>query len=137
MSSTLYPTDTSVSREPTPTPHTPQHHPHRQFTPQGQGQGQGQYTPQPQPHWSQYPSQQPSPYASPTPYAQPPGYYAEQAHLQTATQTSHDEYAREQARLANVTTLHQMFPDLDEEIVEAVLDGCGDLGLAIDRLLEM
>jgi hypothetical protein len=31
-----------------------------------------------------------------------------------------------------------MFPALDEEVVEAVLDSCGnDLGLAIDRLLEM
>lgn len=39
---------------------------------------------------------------------------------------------------ANVQTLHQMFPALDEEVVEAVLDSCGnDLGLAIDRLLEM
>ena len=35
-------------------------------------------------------------------------------------------------------TLHQMFPGLEEEIVEAVLEGCGeDLGIAIDRLLEM
>lgn len=43
-----------------------------------------------------------------------------------------------QARQANVHTLHQMFPDLDEEVVEAVLESCGDdLGLAIDRLLEM
>jgi hypothetical protein len=31
-----------------------------------------------------------------------------------------------------------MFPDLDEEVAEAVLESCGDdLGLAIDRLLEM
>ncbi|ORY35512.1 hypothetical protein BCR39DRAFT_563092 [Naematelia encephala] len=43
-----------------------------------------------------------------------------------------------QTRHANVQTLHQMFPDLDEDIAEAVLEGCGDdLGLAIDRLLEM
>lgn len=41
-------------------------------------------------------------------------------------------------RQANVQTLKQMFPALDEEILEAVLQGCGDdLGLAIDRLLEM
>ena len=39
---------------------------------------------------------------------------------------------------ANVQTLHQMFPALDEEVVEAVLESCGDdLGIAIDRLLEM
>lgn len=39
---------------------------------------------------------------------------------------------------ANIQTLHQMFPALDEEVVEAVLESCGDdLGIAIDRLLEM
>lgn len=41
-------------------------------------------------------------------------------------------------RQANVQTLHQMFPNLDEEVLAAVLEGCGeDLGVAIDRLLEM
>jgi hypothetical protein len=31
-----------------------------------------------------------------------------------------------------------MFPGLDGEILEAVLEGCNeDLGIAIDRLLEM
>ena len=46
--------------------------------------------------------------------------------------------ATAQTRRANVQTLHQMFPALDEEVAEAVLEGCGDdLGIAIDRLLEM
>jgi hypothetical protein len=45
---------------------------------------------------------------------------------------SNEAYAR--TRRANVQTLHQMFPDLDEDVVEAVLEGCGDdLGVAIDR----
>lgn len=42
------------------------------------------------------------------------------------------------ARQAGVETLHQMFPTLDEEVAGMVLDGCnGDLGQAIDRMLEM
>lgn len=56
--------------------------------------------------------------------------------IQSTIDASQETYA--QTRLANVQTLHQMFPALEEEIVEAVLEGCGDdLGLAIDRLLEM
>ncbi|EIW68207.1 hypothetical protein TREMEDRAFT_32532 [Tremella mesenterica DSM 1558] len=56
--------------------------------------------------------------------------------LQNTLEMSQDAY--EQTRRANVTTLHQMFPALDEEIVEAVLEGCNnDLGVAIDKLLEM
>ncbi|ADV23481.1 Hypothetical protein CGB_G3250C [Cryptococcus gattii WM276] len=56
--------------------------------------------------------------------------------IQSTIDASQETYA--QTRLANVQTLHQMFPALDEEIVEAVLEGCSDdLGLAIDRLLEM
>ncbi|GFZ50888.1 Vacuolar protein sorting-associated protein 9a [Saitozyma sp. JCM 24511] len=56
--------------------------------------------------------------------------------LQTTLDASSEAY--EQTRRANVQTLHQMFPDLDEEVLEAVLEGCGDdLGVAIDRLLEM
>lgn len=51
------------------------------------------------------------------------------------------EYSQEaynQTRQANIQTLHQMFPALDEEIAEAVLSSSGDdLGVAIDRLLEM
>lgn len=51
------------------------------------------------------------------------------------------EYSQEaynQTRQANIQTLHQMFPELDEEIAEAVLSSSGDdLGVAIDRLLEM
>ncbi|WVQ71948.1 hypothetical protein IAR50_001490 [Cryptococcus sp. DSM 104548] len=47
-------------------------------------------------------------------------------------------HSSEMTHRANVQTLGQMFPALDEDVVEAVLDGCGeDLGLAIDRLLEM
>lgn len=54
--------------------------------------------------------------------------------MQSTLEASHAEYARERARSANIMTLHQMFPDLDEEIVEAVLYSCGeDLGVAIDR----
>ena len=46
--------------------------------------------------------------------------------------------AQAQTRSANVQTLQQMFPALDEEVLEAVLQGSEeDLGLAIDRLLEM
>lgn len=56
--------------------------------------------------------------------------------LRETLESSQEAY--EQTRRANVQTLHQMFPDLDEDVVEAVLDSCGDdLGLAIDRLLEM
>jgi len=54
--------------------------------------------------------------------------------MATTLEASQEAYAREQARLANVTTLHQMFPALGEEIVDSVLYSCGDdLGLAIDR----
>lgn len=46
--------------------------------------------------------------------------------------------AHAQTRRANVDTLLQMFPNLDDDIVEAVLENCGDdLGFAIDKLLEM
>jgi len=56
--------------------------------------------------------------------------------LQSTMEMSQDTH--EQTRRANVQTLHQMFPALDEEVLEAVLEGCGeDLGVAIDRLLEM
>jgi hypothetical protein len=56
--------------------------------------------------------------------------------LQTTLEMSQEAFAH--ARQANVQTLHQMFPDFDEDIVEAVLEACGDdLGGAIDRLLEM
>jgi len=56
--------------------------------------------------------------------------------LQSTLEQSQEAYS--QTRAANVQTLHQMFPDLDEDIVAAVLEGCGDdLGVAIDRLLEM
>ncbi|OCF38906.1 hypothetical protein I317_07320 [Kwoniella heveanensis CBS 569] len=56
--------------------------------------------------------------------------------LQSTLDISQEAYA--QTRRANVQTLHQMFPALDEDVVEAVLEGCGDdLGIAIDRLLEM
>lgn len=56
--------------------------------------------------------------------------------LQTSIDQSQETY--DQTRVANVQTLHQMFPALDEDVVEAVLEGCGDdLGVAIDRLLEM
>ncbi|WOO77015.1 Vacuolar protein sorting-associated protein 9a [Vanrija pseudolonga] len=66
-----------------------------------------------------------------TPREPTPDYAAQMHHTLEA---SHEEYAREQARAANVMTLHQMFPALDEEIVDAVLYSCGDdLGHAIDR----
>ncbi len=56
--------------------------------------------------------------------------------IQSTMDMSQEAYA--QTRRANVQTLYQMFPALDEEVVEAVLEGCGDdLGVAIDRLLEM
>ncbi|WWC90620.1 uncharacterized protein L201_005556 [Kwoniella dendrophila CBS 6074] len=56
--------------------------------------------------------------------------------LQSTIDMSQETYA--QTRRANVQTLHQMFPALDEDVVEAVLEGSqDDLGLAIDRLLEM
>ncbi|WVF67435.1 hypothetical protein IAT40_002191 [Kwoniella sp. CBS 6097] len=56
--------------------------------------------------------------------------------IQSTLDISQEAYA--QTRRANVQTLHQMFPALDEDVVEAVLEGCGDdLGVAIDRLLEM
>lgn len=52
--------------------------------------------------------------------------------LQSGIDLSQESHA--QMRRANVHTLHQMFPALDEEVVEAVLEGCGDdLGAAIDR----
>ncbi|KAJ9106263.1 hypothetical protein QFC21_001408 [Naganishia friedmannii] len=42
------------------------------------------------------------------------------------------------ARQAGIETLHQMFPNIEEEIVGVILDSCGgELGLAIDRMLEM
>jgi hypothetical protein len=63
-----------------------------------------------------------------------PNFSSEQ--MQTTLDMSQDQF--DQTRHANVQTLNQMFPALDEEIVEAVLEGCGDdLGVAIDRLLEM
>jgi hypothetical protein len=56
--------------------------------------------------------------------------------FQSTLDMSQDQF--DQTRQANVQTLHQMFPALEEDIVEAVLEGCGDdLGVAIDRLLEM
>ncbi|WWC63372.1 uncharacterized protein I303_105972 [Kwoniella dejecticola CBS 10117] len=56
--------------------------------------------------------------------------------LQSTIDMSQESYA--QTRRANVQTLHQMFPALDEDVVEAVLEGSNDdLGLAIDSLLEM
>lgn len=60
----------------------------------------------------------------------------EDSQYQSGLDLSQETY--NQTRRANVQTLHQMFPELDEEIVEDVLEGCGDdLGVAIDRLLEM
>jgi hypothetical protein len=54
--------------------------------------------------------------------------------IQSGLDMSQETHA--QTRRANVQTLQQMFPALDEEIVEAVLEGSGDdLGLAIDRLV--
>lgn len=65
-----------------------------------------------------------------------PDFTFSPAHIQSGVEASNETY--EQTRRANVMTLHQMFPQLEEEIVEAVLEGCGeDLGVAIDRLLEM
>jgi hypothetical protein len=59
---------------------------------------------------------------------------AQQLAQQQALEASHEAYAREQARVANVTTLTQMFPALGEDVADAVLYSCGDdLGLAIDR----
>ncbi|WWC71493.1 uncharacterized protein I206_105451 [Kwoniella pini CBS 10737] len=56
--------------------------------------------------------------------------------LQSTIDMSQESFS--QIRRANVQTLHQMFPALDEDVVEAVLEGSGDdLGLAIDKLLEM
>lgn len=107
--------DCSVSREPTPTP-----------------------------GYHQYPGNVNNPHAHLPPPPHPhqlafvESYAEHEQALANATEASQDDYAREQAHNASVTTLHQMFPDLDEEIVEAVLVGCGgDLGVAIDRLLEM
>ena len=63
-----------------------------------------------------------------------PDFSSEQ--IQSTLDMSQEAYS--QTRRANVQTLHQMFPALDEEVVEAVLESCGDdLGVAIDRLLEM
>jgi len=63
-----------------------------------------------------------------------PDFSSEQ--IQSTLDMSQEAYA--QSRRANVQTLHQMFPALDEEVAEAVLESCGDdLGVAIDRLLEM
>lgn len=63
-----------------------------------------------------------------------PDFSSEQ--IQSTLDMSQEAYA--QTRRANVQTLHQMFPALDEEVAEAVLESCGDdLGVAIDRLLEM
>jgi len=56
--------------------------------------------------------------------------------IQETVEASQETY--EYTRRANVQTLQQMFPTLDAEILEAVLEGCNeDLGIAIDRLLEM
>ena len=69
---------------------------------------------------------------SETPRAEPP----EDDEVQNALNMSQDVYER--TRRANVLTLRQMFPALDEDVVEAVLESCGDdLGTAIDTLLEM
>ena len=58
------------------------------------------------------------------------------AQIQETVEASQDQY--EYTRRANIQTLKQMFPSLDAEILEAVLESCGeDLGVAIDRLLEM
>jgi hypothetical protein len=63
-----------------------------------------------------------------------PDFSSEQ--IQSTLDMSQEAYA--QSRRANVQTLHQMFPALDEEVAEAVLESSGDdLGVAIDRLLEM
>lgn len=65
-----------------------------------------------------------------------PDFTFSPAHIRSSVEASNETY--EQTRRANVMTLHQMFPGLEEDIVEAVLEGCGeDLGIAIDRLLEM
>ncbi|ORX38426.1 hypothetical protein BD324DRAFT_649795 [Kockovaella imperatae] len=56
--------------------------------------------------------------------------------LQSTLDMSQEVY--EQTRHANIQTLRQMFPALDEDVVEAILDACSDdLGAAIDRMLEM
>ena len=56
--------------------------------------------------------------------------------IQETVEASQETY--EYTRRANVQTLQQMFPTLDAEILEAVLEGCNeDLGIAIDCLLEM
>lgn len=58
--------------------------------------------------------------------------------LDASFETHAQSQAQAQTRSANVQTLQQMFPALDEEVLEAVLQGSEeDLGLAIDRLLEM
>ncbi|KAK8854715.1 hypothetical protein IAR55_003454 [Kwoniella newhampshirensis] len=71
---------------------------------------------------------------TPTPETQLPDFSSLQ--IQSTLDMSQEAYS--QTRRANVQTLNQMFPALDEDVVEAVLEGCGDdLGIAIDRLLEM
>nr|ODN91886.1 vacuolar protein sorting-associated protein 9 [Cryptococcus depauperatus CBS 7841] len=58
--------------------------------------------------------------------------------MQLQNTIEHSQETFDQTRRANVQTLHQMFPNLDEDLVGDVLEGCGDdLGVAIDRLLEM
>jgi len=65
-----------------------------------------------------------------------PDFSFSPAQIQESVEASQDQY--EYTRRANIQTLKQMFPVLDSEILEAVLEGCGeDLGVAIDRLLEM
>ncbi|KAL7422556.1 hypothetical protein Q5752_003204 [Cryptotrichosporon argae] len=68
------------------------------------------------------------------PLEQPPEF--SRFDLQAATGASVAEHER--ARAHAVDALRGMFPALDAETLEAVLAGCGDdLGVAIDRLLEM
>ncbi|KLT38332.1 hypothetical protein CC85DRAFT_331699 [Cutaneotrichosporon oleaginosum] len=142
-----------VSREPTPQPfpqpvfqqYPGQQYPGQQYAGQQYPGQQQQYLGQQQIQQGQHPGQQQQQHPSQQqqyagqqgqyPHPPPPGYgepYRD--NMQNTLEASHAEYAREQARAANVLTLHQMFPDLDEEIVEAVLYSCGeDLGVTIDR----
>lgn len=61
-----------------------------------------------------------------------PDFTNDQMQMQSTLDASQETY--EAGRRANVGTLKQMFPALDEDVLEGVLEGCGDdLGVAIDR----
>lgn len=146
--SNLYRRSSQHAHLPPPPSQTPIYAQHAQHSSHAQHPSHAQH--------AQHPSQHPHPSHAQQPFGLTQEEYdrqreeqrkleeraREQAHYDRALAQSQreqwDAHTREQSKLANIATLHQMFPALDEEIVQVVLEASGeDLGAAIDRLLEM